>query len=176
MLVGGFAPGRRVAAGLWDTATGTRVVSLPGHESWVQAAGFSRDGKRLITGDFRGTVYLWDAVTGTRLHTLVGHRHQVVQAAISADGSRAVTAGGDGGGDDEVFLWDTGTGMRVTALDISKRAFRVRGVAFSPDGGRLALACEPQAERVRKHHLLLFDSATGKRLWQAEQRKGTWAR
>jgi WD40 repeat protein len=174
VLVGGFAPGRQVAAGLWDTTTQTKVVSLPGHESWVQAAGFSRDGKRLITGDFRGTVYLWDAVTGTRLHTLIGHRHQVVRAAISADGSRAVTAGADGGGDDEVFLWDTGTGTRVTALDISKRAFRVMGVAFSPDGGRLALACVPQAERVKsQYHLLLFDAATGKRLWQAEH-NGAW--
>jgi WD40 repeat protein len=42
----------------------------------------------------------------------------------------------------------------------------------------LALACERQAERVKnQYHLLLFDAATGQRLWQAEQqgeRIGTW--
>src|SRR5205814_4718660 len=129
-------------ASLWDAATGTKVLSLPGHESWVRAAGFSRDGKRLITGDYRGTAYLWDAVNGTRLHTLAGHQHEVAHAAISADGSRAVTATGRDSDAGEVYFWDTNTGEHLPALDIAKGRFRVMAVALSPDGSRLALMCE----------------------------------
>ena len=35
---------------LWDPVTGTRRRTLRGHEDWVTALAFTRDGKRLASG------------------------------------------------------------------------------------------------------------------------------
>src|SRR5262249_2458571 len=47
---------------IWDWRNDRPVHALPGHEPHRISVAFSRDGRRLATGDWQGGVRLWDAV------------------------------------------------------------------------------------------------------------------
>ena len=51
---------RDVEIQLWDIATSTKLVSLPGHTEPIQTLKFSHDGKTLASGSKDGTVLLWN--------------------------------------------------------------------------------------------------------------------
>jgi hypothetical protein len=69
-----FAPdGRTVAVAdlggrirLYDVATRTEVLSLPGNGRSATALAFSRDGKLLVCGSENGTLLSWDVAKATR--------------------------------------------------------------------------------------------------------------
>ena len=44
---------------LWDLQTGLQIVTLSGHEPYVQSVAFSPDGKTLVSGGFDNTVKVW---------------------------------------------------------------------------------------------------------------------
>lgn len=47
-------------ARLWDTTTGQQIGTLQGHEGWVRTAGFSPDGKTILTASSDSTARLWE--------------------------------------------------------------------------------------------------------------------
>jgi WD40 repeat protein/tRNA A-37 threonylcarbamoyl transferase component Bud32 len=96
--------------------------------------------------------------------TLRGHTAGVQTVAFSPDGSRVASGAGlyvYSGSDDEaeLKLWDAATGREVLALPGLKGT--VRGLAFSPDGTRLASVNEI-AHPKRGGHLTLWEVATGR--------------
>src|SRR5262249_3779318 len=92
------------------------------------------DGRRLVTGNWDGTVRLWDVQTGRPLHRMRGHTGWVLGVAFSPDGRR-VASGGEGG---IVRLWDVNSGQEVLALPLAGRVMSWPGApAFRPDGTRL---------------------------------------
>ena len=112
---------------------------------------FSRDGRRLASGSWRGSVKLWDAETGGRAAPHLPRRairHPVSALAFSPDGGRLAAASFDR----RVDVWDTTTGELLHTLP---HAGLVLGVAFSPDGRRLASAGEDKTVRV-------WDATTGR--------------
>jgi WD40 repeat protein/serine/threonine protein kinase len=154
-----FSPidGRHLAVGnegdvtVWDWRSDQLVHTFPGHEKQRISVAFSRDGRRLASGSWAGSVRLWDAETWAEepLCTFDETHYPVGALAFDQDGGRLATASFNR----HVALWETTTGR----LDYSLRHTDgiVLGVAFSPDGRRLASAGEDRTVHV-------WDPTTGR--------------
>src|SRR5206468_3397663 len=110
---------------------------------------FSPDGKRLASAGFiTEGVRVWDAQTGQEVLTLKGGGRDTriygtsFRIAFSPDGQRLATGGGgseegDGNGvAGGVKVWDAQTGRKLLDLKLNRPG--LYGVAYSPDGKRLA--------------------------------------
>jgi WD40 repeat protein len=134
-----LASAHRSAVTVWDAQTGRELLLLKGAGRFVA---FSPDGKRLATGglsDQERVVEIWDAQTGQELTTL--HTGFVDGVAFSPDGKRLACGSATfdstkrvyGAG--ELKVWDVETGRELLVL---KGHNGLTGVAYSPDGKRLA--------------------------------------
>ena len=125
-----------------------------GHEPRSLSVAFSRDGRRLATGDWRGSVKLWDVEIGggLPLRTLTQSpevRHPACALAFNHDGSRLASASFER----RVDVWNTTTGEQVHTLPHSHGLAQC--VAFSLDGQRIASSGEDKTVHV-------WDAATGR--------------
>jgi WD40 repeat protein len=127
--------GKTVAASLPDGST--RLIDVSGQEirrlrsaEQVQALAFSPDGKCLFTG--RTVVQKWDVATGEEISILRQPAHPLRSLSLSPDGKTVAFA------DDQNIarLADFATGKVLFHRTIPSQA----GIAFSPDGKRLAAA------------------------------------
>jgi WD40 repeat protein/serine/threonine protein kinase/tetratricopeptide (TPR) repeat protein len=141
-------------AGLWEVATGKRLVSL-NHEESVVAVVFSPDGRVVATASHDRTAGLWEVATGRRLASLA-HAGQVFSLALSPDGHTLATGCEDG----TVSLWNVATGKKLTSLKHNDDS--VHAIAFSPDGNTVGAGSSGGA-------VVLWEVATGKRLVSMEQ-------
>src|SRR6266508_1596843 len=123
---------------VWETDTGTRLLTLRGHTGEVNGIAFSPDGSLLATTGSDRTARLWDAASGRQVHVLRGHRNLVLGIAFSPDGSLLATSSADG----TVRIWDVAAGTQHLVLrgPPGEEFANFSGLtpAFSPDGSRLA--------------------------------------
>jgi WD40 repeat protein len=143
------------AVRVWDSRTGEEILTLEGHRRGVITVSWSPDGKHLASGGggvvqkgkyLGGEVKVWDTTVRKEALTLNGHTGRVVAVVWSPDGTRlASTAFGHNPGMVwELKVWDKKTGKQALTFQapLETRGWRNNhGVAWSPDGGRLASAC-----------------------------------
>jgi internalin A len=132
---------------LWDLETGKEVRKWTGHGHDFNKVCFSPDGTRLLTPSAEGTVHVWDVKSGKELKQILAHKETFNEsrgascAAFSADGKRIVS-----GGACVVRVWDAESGKEVHKYE--GHTGPVRGVAFFPDGKRIASASEDGTVRI----------------------------
>ena len=83
-------------AKIWDTQTGTELLTLIGHGSGIFSVTYSSNGQQIVTSSVDNTAKIWDAKMGQELFTLTSHDDVVRSAAYSPDGRRIMTSSSDG--------------------------------------------------------------------------------
>jgi WD40 repeat protein len=138
---------------VWDTRTGREVLPLKGHAGEVCGLCFSPDGRRLSSASSDGTVRVWDAVARRNSFISEAQTQGVVGGlCFSPDGKRLATGWFDpkdvapSGSGWVVKVCDAGTGRAI--LSLPGHSNPITGVAFSPDGKRLASGSGDSTVRV----------------------------
>jgi RNA polymerase sigma factor (sigma-70 family) len=142
-------------AGVWDVATGQRLLRLDGHEGAVKTVAYSPDGKTIATGGADRTARLWDAATGKELRSFTEHGNVVEKVLFSPDGTRFATAARGG----TARVWRLASDDPPLAINTGQNA-HLWAAAFSADGRLLATGTRgpgPVKAAVR-----VWDVATGK--------------
>jgi WD40 repeat protein len=132
---------------VWDVAAGRErddfayTAPLNPDDSapfWLTGVSWSPDGDTLAVGSISGSVYILDAATGRQQRELQGHDGWVVIRGVSfsPDGDLLASASLDG----TVHLWSPRTGTDRGTLQ--QRGLRLLGLAWSPDGARLATSSD----------------------------------
>ena len=154
---------------LWDTKTGRHLGSLEGHQGYVRALVFSRNGRLLVSAGRDQTVRVWDVANRRLLKTLRGHEGVVTDVAVLADNSTLLSSATDG----RILRWDLTTilaaespppvsalpgpfirwrfapqGQGVVTLDAAGEVVRWHGRSFGERDARLALGPIPTPKGV----------------------------
>jgi RNA polymerase sigma factor (sigma-70 family) len=129
------------AVAVWDVRTRKLLHDLPNRESQVNALAFSPDGNLVAGGGIHSMgLRVWEVETGKERYYLKHpDANQFFAVAFAPDGKTLAAnwrVAGSGNNDAGVALWETATG-RLRGILKGLRG-TVRGVAFSPDGRRLA--------------------------------------
>jgi WD40 repeat protein len=163
---------------LWDARTWKPVRFLPSGFSVVFRVAFSPDGRLLAAGDGQSQVTIWDVAAGGRGRIVRGWPSGTPEVpgavgalAFSPDGSQ-LAAGlgmptqwvGDYGGQ-IVKVWNPCTGDELASWTAHANA--IAGLAFAPDGRRLATAAHDGTVK-------LWETATRRELhsWRADSISG----
>ena len=103
-------------------------MTLKGHNDYVDALDFSRDGKTLATGSGDKTVRLWDVQSGKELAVLNGHTNPLRYVAFMSENENLASADWNG----ELRLWKLGSEWESVVFRNHPRLFTPPGT-FSPD-------------------------------------------
>jgi uncharacterized protein YcbK (DUF882 family) len=115
---------------------------LEGHEGWVRAVAFSRDGSVLASAGHDTTIRIWRWRAGEEERRLAGHRLWVNALAVSPDGSRLASAGLER----RIFIWNLETGEVIHRLRGHVRYASM--LTFDAAGRRLASASLDRTARI----------------------------
>jgi WD40 repeat protein len=149
LLAAGCGQPRETPLQVWDLRTGKLVFAADTYVPQVWGVTFSPDGELLAAagGDYAGTktktgaIRLWDTKTWEVVRTMPSHTPCLYAVQFSPNGRRLAASGGlfhsmGKTQPGEVTIWDVDSGQEVwTMPDVKTTLY---GVAFSPDGRRLA--------------------------------------
>ena len=144
---------------LCDTASGSPVRNLYGHQGRVYAVAYGAGDRVLVSGASDGTVRLWDPATGECTRVLEVHGEGVWPVVLSPDGSMLAAAAADG----VLRLWDIASGTLLAQL--GGHAPPVYTAVFDQAGAVIATGDAAGALR-------LWDVATGTLRHQLSSRGG----
>jgi WD40 repeat protein/DNA-binding SARP family transcriptional activator/serine/threonine protein kinase len=135
----------RTDTGIFDTASGRRLMTLPGHEGHVVERAYTPDGKRMVTAALDGFIALYDLTSGAQLDAARSDHGPMNLVTFYPDGRRLVVGNADG----TFSIWRITQDDRLQ-VDRTVRAF-AGGFVFaqlSPDGRRIATASQEGTARL----------------------------
>jgi WD40 repeat protein len=146
----------------WNATNGQALSSFLAHQDAVSDLAISPDGQKLATDSWDGTAKLWDLSAGTEIRSVTAPTDGTVfnKIAFSPDGALVAITSYDE--TDNVFLWNTSSGVLTTLAGHVDQGF---GVSFSPNGKLLATASQDGTA-------ILWDVATGKALRTFQGHRG----
>ena len=114
----------------YNLADGARTNFAGGHDTWVQAIGFSKNGAQIFSGGCDGKLTWWDAAAKAPkpIRSIEAHKGWIRSIDVSTDGALIAT----GGNDNAVRLWNAADGKLVRELAGHER--HVYSVLFHPQG------------------------------------------
>jgi WD40 repeat protein/serine/threonine protein kinase len=121
---------------IWEVATGRLVQKCRGHDFLIDSVAFHPDGNRLISVSSDGTVKVWEVATGKEVlswQETAPRPLALSVTALSPDGQRLALGSGSA-----VHIRHLADGRLERVLQ--GHFMPVFGLAFSPDGRRLATA------------------------------------
>jgi WD40 repeat protein len=117
----------------WDTRTWQAIRTFGVETTLISARALSPDARHLVVGTVTGAVCWLNAETGEPLAlSSTAHHYRVRQIAFSREGTRAASVADEG----TVVIWDPSSFQPIDGFRV--HMLGAHGVAFSPDGGRLA--------------------------------------
>ncbi len=117
---------------VWSTSSGKSQFDVrSGQSGFPDAIAFSRDGTRIVMAGTDGLVTVLDALSGRALMNLSNHHQRILCLAFSPDGKKLAAGVYHG----SVQMWDTTVASEPYIFAGMDSVF---GVAFSPNGDRLA--------------------------------------
>jgi len=119
----------------WNTSTSKGAVLRTGDDAGTQEVALSPDGRLAASTGINGTVRVFQRAVRRQLALLPNGGPGSVQRLAFAPDGKTLAYGDDG----SLRLWSTTTHKQVGRLAGSSA---VRGIAFSPDGGRVAVAAD----------------------------------
>lgn len=129
---------------LFELATGKELRCLEGADGIVASLEFSRDGKKLFTGNCGdNTVRLWNVATGDQLASGKTKKSATWYVALSPDARCAVSAAAD----KMLHVWDLVGGCREASA-LAGHASKINGLAFFSDGRRVVSGSSDKTARV----------------------------
>jgi WD40 repeat protein len=138
-----LASGGRGIVNLWDAATGRHVLGMA-YGDYVGALAFAADGRGLAIVSRSDGVHFVTIGEGPGFRTLRGQATPVTKLVFSHDGRRVAAMAHDW----QVTCWDAASGRLLRRFSPPAGAIADNaGLAFSPDGSRLAFA-SGQAARL----------------------------
>lgn len=114
----------------FNLADGVRTNLAGGHETWVHALAFTKDGAQAISGGCEGKLTWWEAAAEAPkpLRTIDAHKGWIRSLEVSPDGALVAS----GGNDNMVRLWNVADGALVREMSGHQR--NVYSVTFHPNG------------------------------------------
>lgn len=109
------------------------VVTLKGHDQWVNCVSFSSDGMWVVSGASDQLVKLWNLQDNSEERTFFGHTAKVLCVAFAPDGNMIAS----GSADETVILWSVETGEIIRTFDDFQAP--INSVSFSRDSRYLGI-------------------------------------
>ena len=146
-----MSAGPLVGVQFLELETGKLVKTVKPHDDAAEVAGFSPDGKLMVTASVAGNeIKITDRATGKNVHT-ISSPHPKLQHGVCLDPKGKLIA--SSGWDNNVKIWDLETGALKRTLEFPWNAVKIQ---WSPDGRFLAI--RPSGIRSP----VICDATTGK--------------
>jgi WD40 repeat protein len=129
---------------IWDRTTGKPLLTIGSKEVPVYPkALFLPDGKHVVAPTKQGLT-VFDAATGKEVRYIGGEKGEAAYVlALSPDGKKLASGAWHR---EDVRVWDVAGGKELLKLPGHPQG--VNAIAFSPDGGRLAVGCTDGTARI----------------------------
>ncbi len=129
---------------IWDVERGVLLKRLTGHSRGVTSLGFLKEKQLLVSGGLDQNLRVWNVETGAIVRTLNNHKREIHDVAVrpAHEGLPMIASVSE---DRTMRLWQPSIGRMVRFAQLKAAPL---SVAWSPDGTRVAVACDDGALRI----------------------------